>query len=414
MSMVLEFIGLSPAGLNGIPAEDPAKDAAARPSGELVMDLVRRDVRPSRIVTREALENGIAVGRGDGRLDERRPAPARHRPRVRDPARHRRVRGRSPTGRRSSPTCSPAGASSASDLYDAGGVGARHARAAQAAGPAPRRRGRRSTAGRSPRSPRPRRETPGQQVVVPIERAAQADRRPGDPARVARARTAASSSSPATSVGCTAARPASSSRRPTAMPPSATGGSCAGDVVVIRNEGPVGGPGMQEMLSVTAALVGEGLGDTVALLTDGRFSRRHPRPDDRPRRARRPRSAARSRSSTKATRSSSTSIARRSTWRSRPTRSPRRLRATGRRRPRATRGGVMAKYAALVDSASRGAVTTGAPDDRRACGDADRVTRPRPGASRSGSRPRRRASTGRRSMRPGRGSASTTCSTASG
>ena len=45
-----------------------------------------------------------------------------------------------------------------------------------------------------------------------------------------------------------------------------------GDVVVIRNEGPVGGPGMQEMLSVTAALVGEGLGDSVALLTDGRFS----------------------------------------------------------------------------------------------------------------------------------------------
>jgi dihydroxy-acid dehydratase len=45
-----------------------------------------------------------------------------------------------------------------------------------------------------------------------------------------------------------------------------------GDVVVIRNEGPAGGPGMREMLAVTAALVGEGLGDTVALLTDGRFS----------------------------------------------------------------------------------------------------------------------------------------------
>ena len=46
MSTVLEFIGLSPAGLNGIPAEDPKKDDAARRSGELVMDLVRRDVRP--------------------------------------------------------------------------------------------------------------------------------------------------------------------------------------------------------------------------------------------------------------------------------------------------------------------------------------------------------------------------------
>jgi dihydroxy-acid dehydratase len=45
-----------------------------------------------------------------------------------------------------------------------------------------------------------------------------------------------------------------------------------GDVIVIRNEGPVGGPGMREMLGVTAALVGEGLGESVALLTDGRFS----------------------------------------------------------------------------------------------------------------------------------------------
>ncbi len=60
MSTVMEFIGLSPAGLNGIPAEDPGKDAAARTSGELVMDLVRNDIRPSSIVTREALENGIA------------------------------------------------------------------------------------------------------------------------------------------------------------------------------------------------------------------------------------------------------------------------------------------------------------------------------------------------------------------
>src|SRR5688572_7399032 len=60
MSTVMEFLGLSPGGLNGIPAEDPAKDEAARRSGELVMDLVRRDVRPSSIVTKPALENAIA------------------------------------------------------------------------------------------------------------------------------------------------------------------------------------------------------------------------------------------------------------------------------------------------------------------------------------------------------------------
>src|SRR5262245_2016264 len=60
MSMVLEFLGLSPAGLNGIPAEDPDKDAAARQAGELAMTLVRHDVRPSSIVTRNAIENAIA------------------------------------------------------------------------------------------------------------------------------------------------------------------------------------------------------------------------------------------------------------------------------------------------------------------------------------------------------------------
>ncbi|HVA87974.1 MAG TPA: dihydroxy-acid dehydratase, partial [Candidatus Saccharimonadales bacterium] len=57
MSTALEFLGLSPGGLNGIPAEDPKKDAAARRTGELVMDLVRADRRPSSIVTRDALEN---------------------------------------------------------------------------------------------------------------------------------------------------------------------------------------------------------------------------------------------------------------------------------------------------------------------------------------------------------------------
>ena len=56
------------------------------------------------------------------------------------------------------------------------------------------------------------------------------------------------------------------------MAAATTGEIEAGDVVVIRNEGPAGGPGMREMLAVTAAIVGAGLGDSVALLTDGRFS----------------------------------------------------------------------------------------------------------------------------------------------
>jgi dihydroxy-acid dehydratase len=60
MAMVMEFLGLSPAGLNAIPAEDPAKDDAARKAGELAMTLVRHDIRPSHIVTRNAIENAIA------------------------------------------------------------------------------------------------------------------------------------------------------------------------------------------------------------------------------------------------------------------------------------------------------------------------------------------------------------------
>ena len=58
--MVIEILGLSPAGLNGIPAEDPDKDEAAHRCGEIVMDLVRRDVRPKEFVTRTSIENAIA------------------------------------------------------------------------------------------------------------------------------------------------------------------------------------------------------------------------------------------------------------------------------------------------------------------------------------------------------------------
>ena len=134
------------------------------------------------------------------------------------------------------------------------------------------------------------------------------------------------------------------------------GAIVAGDVVVIRNEGPAGGPGMREMLAVTAALVGEGLGEEVALLTDGRFSGATRgfmaghvapggaagRPDrGRPRRRhdhdRRRRTGAWT-SSSPTTRSRSGSQAYESP-------------------PPAYANGVLAKYARLVSSASEGAVT---------------------------------------------------------
>jgi len=269
MSTVMEFIGLSPAGLNGIPAEDPAKDEAARQTGELVMDLVRRDVRPSAIVSKAALENGIASiaatgGSTNGVLHmlaiahefgidldiDDFGAIADRTPIVAD--------------------MQPGGRYTASDIHDAGGValvmrellrrpGLLH-------GDAPTVDGRTIAQIANDVS-----ETPGQKVVVSIDTPI----KPVGGLAILRGTLAPD--------GCVvklAGHERRMHRGPARVFDSET--ACyeavrdrrivAGDVVVIRYEGPVGGPGMQEMLSVTAALVGEGLGDDVALITDGRFS----------------------------------------------------------------------------------------------------------------------------------------------
>ena len=130
----------------------------------------------------------------------------------------------------------------------------------------------------------------------------------------------------------------------------------AGDVVVIRYEGPAGGPGMREMLHVTAAIVGEGLGEDVALITDGRFSGAthglmvgHVAPE-----------AAHGGPIAHSTRATSIEFdveARELRVELSDDEIAARLRRRGRRRRRATRTGVLAKYAALVSSASEGAVT---------------------------------------------------------
>ena len=353
MSMVLEFLGLSPGGLNGIPAEDPRKDEAARRCGEIVMDLVRRDVRPSSIVTRSSLENAIASVAATGgstngvlhllaiahefglRLDiDEFGAIADRTPIVAD--------------------MKPGGRYAASELYDAGGVelvmrellkrdlldGSQTTvdgrTIAQVAADAV--------------------ETEGQTVVVPIETPI----KPTGGLAILRGTLAPD--------GCVV-KLAGHERRLHRGPARVfdSEGACydavraqrirPGDVVVIRYEGPVGGPGMQEMLSVTAALVGEGLGDSVALITDGRFSGGthglmigHIAPEaalggpiglveegdeiviDVDRKA------------LDLNVDDGTLAARREAWAPPP--------------PRYT-GGVMAKYASLVSTASEGAVTTG-------------------------------------------------------
>jgi dihydroxy-acid dehydratase len=268
MSMVLEFLGLSPGGLNGIPAEDPKKDDAARRCGEIVMDLVRRDVRPSSIVSRASLENAIASVAATGgstngvlhllaiahefgiELDiDEFGAIADRTPIVAD--------------------MKPGGRYAASELYDAGGVELVMRELLKKDlldGSAPTVDGRTIAQVAADAV-----ETEGQTVVVPIE----TPLKPTGGLAILRGSLAPD--------GCVV-KLAGHERRLHRGPARVfdSEGECydavrsqkikPGDVVVIRYEGPVGGPGMQEMLSVTAALVGEGLGDSVALITDGRFS----------------------------------------------------------------------------------------------------------------------------------------------
>jgi dihydroxy-acid dehydratase len=268
MSMALDILGISPAGLNGVPALHPDKEAACARAGELVMTLVREDTRPSRIITREAIENAIAGVAASGgstnavlhllaiaselgialAIDDFDAIAART-PIVAD--------------------LTPGGRYVATDLHAAGGVALVTRELARAGLLNPDARnvdGR--TVGEIARAAR---ETPGQEVVLPHERplaatgglailrgdlspdgcvvklAGHERRRHAGPARVFDSEEEAFRA-----VTARAIRP--------------------GDVVIIRYEGPVGGPGMREMLHVTAAIVGEGIGDEVALVTDGRFS----------------------------------------------------------------------------------------------------------------------------------------------
>jgi dihydroxy-acid dehydratase len=268
MSTVMEFIGLSPAGLNGIPAEDPTKDAAARRCGEIVMDLVRRDVRPSAIVTRASIENAIASvaatgGSTNGVLHLLAIAREYGVPLSIDEFGE--VADRTPIVA----DMMPGGRFAATDMFEAGGVAlvARELlKGGLIHGETPNVDGRTLAEIAAAVV-----ETPGQEVVVPLERPL----KPVGGLSILRGSLAPE--------GCVV-KLAGHERRHHRGPARVFNSEkecheavsarriVPGDVVVIRYEGPVGGPGMQEMLSVTSALVGEGLGDTVALLTDGRFS----------------------------------------------------------------------------------------------------------------------------------------------
>jgi len=268
MSTVMEFLGISPMGSNGIPATVAEKDEAAFNAGKLVMDLLKRDLRPSRILTRKAIENAIAsvaatggstnavlhllaIAREAGveltiddfdRISERTPLIA---------------------------DLKPGGRFVANDLYRAGGIqlvaqrlvdaGLIHGDTITVTG---------KTLAESAQMAK---EAAGQEVVRPMAQPLKAT----GGLVILKGNLAPE--------GCVVKVAGHErlihkgpsrvfDREEDAFKAVQAGQIKDNDVVVIRYEGPKGGPGMREMLGVTAALVGAGLGDSVALLTDGRFS----------------------------------------------------------------------------------------------------------------------------------------------
>ncbi len=268
MAMALEFLGLSPMGSASVAATDVRKDAVGVEAGKLAMDLLRRGVRPREIVTRKAIENAIAGVNASGGSTN---AVLHLLAIAREAGVPLAIDDFDPIGRRTPlwADMQPGGRYTAVDLGLAGGtalVAKRLVDAKIAHGDAITVTGRTfaEEAGRVT-------ETPGQDVVLPLEK-------PIKP--IGGLVILKGSLAPDGCVVKIAGHERKQHRGPArifereedAMAAVVGGKITPGDVVVIRYEGPRGGPGMREMLGVTAAIMGAGLGDTVALLTDGRFS----------------------------------------------------------------------------------------------------------------------------------------------
>ena len=268
MAMAFEVLGISPSGASMVPATNGKKADVAFEAGKLVVDVLKRGQRPSDIITRESLENAIAAiassgGSTNGVLHLLAIAS--------EIGVELSIDDFDQISERTPLLCDlkPGGQYVAPDLYEAGGVPVLLKRLSQAGllhQEAQTVTGR--TVGQLANDAA---ETAGQRVVRPLE----------DPIKatgglaILRGNLAPE--------GCVVKLAGYERRRQTgparvfeseedAMKAVTAGAIRAGDVIVIRNEGPAGGPGMREMLAVTAALVGQGLGEQVALLTDGRFS----------------------------------------------------------------------------------------------------------------------------------------------
>ena len=268
MSMVMESIGLSPAGFNSIPAVNPAKDAAAERAGQLIMAALERDIRPSQILTRTAFENATAAVAASGGSTN---AVLHLLALATEVGVAFTLDDIDQISRRTPLLCDllPGGRYASVDLHNAGGISLLLQRLIEgdlADGSALTVTGRSLTdevAGTK--------ETAGQDVLVGLDHPL----RDEGGLVVLRGNLA-----PEGSVVKITAHTLTSQRGPArvfereedAYDAVIAGRIRPGDVVVIRYEGPRGGPGMREMLTVTAAIIGERLGNQVALVTDGRFS----------------------------------------------------------------------------------------------------------------------------------------------
>lgn len=268
MATVMEFIGISPMGFNSITANDPAKAQAAKRCGELVMELVKKQTKPRDILTKQALENaivGVAATGGSTNAVLHLLAIA-HEAEVKldiDEFHHLSMKTPLLTDMK------PGGRFVAADLHRAGGialVAQRLVNAKMVHTDCLTVTGR--TLGDEARDAK---EAPGQEVVATMEKPFKATgglvilhgnlASEGCVVKV----SAAGQSKHSGPARCFDSEEA-------AFAAVQKNQIQAGDVVVIRYEGPKGGPGMREMLGVTSAIMGAGLGDTVALITDGRFS----------------------------------------------------------------------------------------------------------------------------------------------
>ena len=268
MSTVMELIGLSPMGFNGIPAMDARKDDVSFRCGEVVMNLLRQGILPRQILTRPAFENaiaGVATTGGSTNAVLHLLAIAREAGIPLHIDDFQKVSERTPL----LADLKPAGRYVAADVDKAGGIPviAKRLLDAKCADGKTLTVTGRTFADEANAA----KETPGQPVIAPLDRPL---KKTGGLAILH------GNLAPEGCVAKISGHERLSHRGPARVFESEEDAMSAvtskrinpGDVVVIRNEGPKGGPGMREMLSVTAAIVGEGLGESVALLTDGRFS----------------------------------------------------------------------------------------------------------------------------------------------